>query len=43
MVNADTTINEEDDLFIQNTVEETADENDENTATPNLSDDPYLQ
>ena len=43
MVNADTTINEEDELFIQNTVEETADENNENTGTPNLSDDPYLQ
>ena len=43
LVNADTTINEDDELFIQSIVEETADENNENTATPNLSDDPYLQ
>ena len=43
LVNADTTINQDDELFIQSIVEETADENNENTATPNLSDDPYLQ
>ena len=43
LVNADTMINEEDELFIQSTVEETADENNEHTATPNLSEDPYLQ
>ena len=43
LVNADTMINEEDELFIQSVVEETADEKNEHTATPNLSDDPYLQ
>ena len=43
LVNADTTINEDDELFIQIIVEEVTDENNENTSTPNLSDDPYLQ
>lgn len=36
LVNADTTINEEDEWKKWN-------ENNENTSTPNLSDDPYLQ
>ena len=43
LVNADTTINEDDELFIQIIVEEVTGENNENTSTPNLSDDPYLQ
>lgn len=39
-MNADTTINDEDVLFIQSIVEENVDENNESSATPNLSDDP---
>ena len=31
-------VNQEDELFIQRIVEETADENNESTATPKLSD-----